>query len=50
VLEAIRRASRAKTVQRSINLTPFGKDFCEVCLPLDVAEVEALADLGGDRS
>lgn len=49
VLEAIRGASRAKTVQRSINLTPFGKDFCEVCLPLDVAEVEALADLdGGD--
>jgi Abortive infection alpha len=43
VLAAIRRASRAKTVQRSINLTPFGEDFCQVCLPLDTAEMEALA-------
>jgi hypothetical protein len=45
VLEAVRRASRAKTVQRSICLTPFGQDFCQVCLPLQTAEVEALADL-----
>ncbi len=44
VLVAIKRASRAKTVQRSICLTPFGRDFCEVCLPLATAEVEALAD------
>ena len=43
VMEAIKRASRAKTLQRSIHLTPFGKDFCEVCLPLDTAEMEALA-------
>ncbi len=42
VLEAIRSGSRAKTIQRSIVLTAFGKDFCEVCLPLDPAEVEAL--------
>jgi hypothetical protein len=35
VLEAVRGTSRAKTVQRSIRLTPFGRDFCEVCLPLD---------------
>jgi Abortive infection alpha len=33
VLEAVKRAPRAKTVQRSILLTPFGRDFCEVCLP-----------------
>jgi hypothetical protein len=45
VLAAIRRASRAKTVQRSISLTPFGRDFCEVCLPLQTAEVQALADV-----
>ena len=43
VMEAIRRAPRAKTLQRSIHLTPFGKDFCEVCLPLSTAEMEALA-------
>jgi hypothetical protein len=43
VLEAIKRASRAKTIQRSINLTPFGEDFCRVCLPLDTAEMEALS-------
>jgi hypothetical protein len=44
VLAAIKRASRAKTVQRSISLTPFGRDFCEVCLPLQAAEAEALAE------
>jgi hypothetical protein len=44
VLDAIKRASRAKTVQRSINLTPFGEDFCHVCLPLDYAEVEVLTE------
>jgi hypothetical protein len=42
VLDALKSASRAKTIQRSIVLTPFGKDFCETCLPLDPAEVEAL--------
>jgi hypothetical protein len=35
VLEAVRSASRVKTTQRSIRLTPFGRDFCEVCLPLE---------------
>jgi hypothetical protein len=43
VLDAIHDASRAKTVQRSIKLTPFGEDFCEVCLPLDTAEMDTLA-------
>jgi hypothetical protein len=42
VLDALRSASRAKTIQRSIVLTAFGKDFCETCLPLDPAEAEAL--------
>jgi hypothetical protein len=42
-IAAIKRAGRAKSVHRSINLTPFGKDFCDVCLPLDPAEIETLA-------
>jgi hypothetical protein len=37
VQSAMRRAGRAKTVRRSIRLTPFGVDFCETCLPLDTA-------------
>ncbi|HXD67464.1 MAG TPA: Abi-alpha family protein [Solirubrobacteraceae bacterium] len=43
VLDAMRSGQRAKTVQRSIHLTPFGEDFCAVCLPLDAAETEALS-------
>jgi Abortive infection alpha len=42
VIDAMRRAGRGKTVRRSINLTPFGADFCAVCLPLDTAEIDAL--------
>jgi hypothetical protein len=34
VIEAMRSGGRAKTVRRSILLTPFGEDFCRVCLPL----------------
>jgi hypothetical protein len=41
VLEAVKRASRARTVQRSIRLTPFGLDFCEICLPLESDQAEA---------
>jgi hypothetical protein len=40
--EAMRRAGRASTLRRSIHLTPFGVDFCETCLPLSTAELEAL--------
>ncbi len=32
VLEAMKRAGRASTVRRSIELTPFGKDFSQVAL------------------
>lgn len=32
VLSTVKRAGRARTVQRSIRLTPFGEDFSEVCL------------------
>jgi Abortive infection alpha len=34
VIEAMRSGGRAKTVRRSIALTPFGEDFCRICLPL----------------
>jgi hypothetical protein len=34
VLGAIKGSGRAKSVQRSIRLTPFGRDFCLACLPL----------------
>jgi len=44
VLDAMRRVSRARTVQRSIHLTPFGRDFCDVCLPLQEKEAQALSD------
>jgi hypothetical protein len=37
-LTAIKRAGRARVVRRSVHLTPFGADFCEVCLPLDDAQ------------
>ena len=44
VIEAIRKGGRtARTVRRSILLTPFGKDFCDVCLPLDTIDLEELA-------
>ena len=42
VIEPLRRAGRGKTIRRSIHLTPFGEDFCQVCLPLDTAELDAL--------
>ncbi|WP_354701058.1 hypothetical protein DSM112329_01365 [Paraconexibacter sp. AEG42_29] len=33
VLEALHGPGKTKTVRRSILLTPFGEDFCRVCLP-----------------
>jgi hypothetical protein len=43
VIEALSKGGRtARTVRRSILLTPFGKDFCDMCLPLDTGEIEAL--------
>lgn len=41
VLTAMGRV-RSKTVRRSIRLTPFGEDFCDVCLPMHTAEIDAL--------
>jgi hypothetical protein len=48
VLTAMGRA-RSKTVRRSIRLTPFGEDFCEVCLPMHTAEIDALDPEPGSR-
>ena len=42
VAEAMAAAGRARTVRRSIHLTPFGDDFCKAALPLDTAEIDAL--------
>ena len=43
VTEALAKAGRfGRTVRRSIQLTPFGVDFCQTCLPLDTAEFGVL--------
>jgi hypothetical protein len=39
VAEAMDQAKRTRTVRRSIHLTPFGEDFCDVCLPLESGSV-----------
>jgi hypothetical protein len=42
VVEAMEKANRARTVRRSIHLTPFGEDFCKAALPLETSEIDAL--------
>ena len=42
VTGALNRESRTRTVRRSIQLTPFGEDFCETCLPIHTEELDAL--------
>jgi hypothetical protein len=42
VTEALAGVRRARTVRRSISLTPFGQEFCDTCLPLDTIEADAL--------
>jgi hypothetical protein len=42
VTEAMAEVRRTRTVRRSIELTPFGEDFCRTCLPLDSVEIDAL--------
>jgi hypothetical protein len=44
VSEAVEQAGRARTIRRSIHLTPFGRDFCAACLPLETGEIDALGD------
>lgn len=42
VLEAIKSVGHAKVVRRSIHLTPFGEDFCRVCLTPETGTPEEL--------
>jgi Abortive infection alpha len=50
VTEAMRRAGRlGHTVRRSIVLTPFGRDFCELCLPLEPAPEPLPADVATEE-
>jgi hypothetical protein len=44
VAEAMAKAGRGRTVRRSIHLTPFGEDFCEMCLPLETEELEVVGE------
>jgi hypothetical protein len=39
---AMSEAGRTRTVRRSIHLTDFGIDFCDTCLPVTTAEIDAL--------
>lgn len=47
VAEALGAPGHTRTVRRSIHLTPFGRDFCELCLPGQASEPDAGED--GDR-
>ena len=40
VTEALEATGRGKTVRRSIHLTPFGEDFCDVCLPTEEGQTD----------
>jgi hypothetical protein len=42
VLEAVHSVPYAKIVRRSIHLTPFGEDFCRVCLVDDEQDRRSL--------
>ena len=45
VLEAIHSTAAAKVVRRSVHLTPFGEDFCRVCLsPEDAGQLDGLPE------
>jgi Abortive infection alpha len=44
--EALASGGRRRTVRRSIELTPFGREFCRLCLPVDTSEFEALGSAG----
>ncbi len=41
---ALKRAAHTRTVRRSIHLTPFGRDFCELCLPPQIGEPDSGED------
>ncbi len=50
VKAALRKPGRARTMRRSIHLTPFGEDFCQTCLPLHTGEIDALGGELADGS
>ena len=54
VVAAVKRAGRARIVRRSVHLTPFGFDFCELALPADAGpptgESEAAGDPGANET
>lgn len=45
VTAALKAAGRGTTVRRSINLTPFGEQFCAACLPAGTIEFEAITSV-----
>jgi Abortive infection alpha len=44
VLAALNSVRYAKVVRRSVHLTPFGDDFCRVCLASDAGVLDALPE------
>jgi hypothetical protein len=48
VTDALGAAGHTRTVRRSIHLTPFGADFCVLCLPGEAGEPDGRED--GDRA
>jgi hypothetical protein len=53
VVAALDEAGRgSRTIRRSIHLTPFGADFCDLCIPPTTGEFEALrrSELGRSPS
>jgi Abortive infection alpha len=51
VIAALDEAGRgSRTVRRSIHVTPFGMDFCELCIPPTTAEFDALRESVRDDS
>ena len=51
VVGALNEAGRgARTIRRSIHLTPFGVDFCALCIPATTAEFDALRQSVRDDS
>jgi hypothetical protein len=51
VTAALDEAGRgARTIRRSIHLTPFGADFCQLCIPPTTAEFDALRQSVRDES
>jgi hypothetical protein len=44
MLEAAKSVRMPKFVRRSIHLTPFGEDFCQICLAIDSDELGAFPE------